>query len=62
MLNSLKQIQSDQAFELRIVDIDSDDSLRERFDTEVPVLASGDDIICRHFFDNQAVTDYISHG
>lgn len=45
---------------LRIVDVDSDPELSERFNAKVPVLALGDEIICCHFLDISALEDALS--
>lgn len=42
-------------FPLRIVDIDEDPALRERFNEKVPVLALGEDIICCHRLDRHGL-------
>ena len=44
--------------ELDIVDIDTDDALRERYDWRVPVLAHEGHIICEGHFDALALQDF----
>ncbi len=63
MLNELQVALADLDLQVTLVDIDRDASLRQRFDDQVPVLAAGDDILCRHFLDEQRVRAYLSvHG
>ena len=67
MLNALKQLQASNradlnAFDLDIIDIDEDPLLRERFNADVPVLAYGEQVICQHFYQEQAITDVLQHG
>ncbi len=44
-------------FTLREIDIDRDPALAARFHAEVPVLALGERILCRHFLDEDALRD-----
>ncbi len=62
MLNALKQLQAAHRFDLEIIDIDEDTTLRERFNADVPVVAHGEQIICKHFYDEQAIADVLRYG
>jgi hypothetical protein len=62
MLNALKQLQAAHRFDLEIIDIDEDLTLRERFNADVPVVARGDQIICKHFYNEQAIVDILQYG
>jgi hypothetical protein len=62
MLNALKKLQAVHRFDLEIIDIDEDATLRERFNADVPVLARGEQIICKHFYNEQAIADILHDG
>lgn len=47
-------------FALDLVDVDSDPQLEQRFDELVPVLMAGDEEICHHFLDEDALQRYFS--
>lgn len=42
-------------FKLSIVDISGDSDLEQRFGWDIPVLFCGDQEVCRHFLDLQAL-------
>ncbi len=48
MVAGLERLQGDYAFEVRVVDVDTDPELQARYDADVPVLAHGDHELCRH--------------
>ncbi len=47
----LEILQDTYNFELNIVDIDTDDTLRQKYNADVPVLAFQNEIVCMHFMD-----------
>lgn len=47
-----------RAASLELIDIDTDDALRERYDWRVPVLACKGAIICEGHFDAAALQDF----
>ncbi|BAZ93465.1 MULTISPECIES: glutaredoxin family protein [Thiohalobacter] len=52
----LRVLQPDLGFELRVIDIDRDPALVERWGTRVPVLTTADDrLICEYFLDPAAL-------
>lgn len=57
MLLALQQfsVQNSAAFELQQIDIDEDESLKALYDTRVPVLMMGDEMLCEYFFDPVSV-------
>ena len=55
MLDALKSWQSRFNFKLKIVDIDQDSSLTDRFAARIPVLAAGDIEICQYRLDDNAL-------
>ena len=60
MRAGLEELFPSDAFALELVDIDADPALRARYDTEVPVLADGDEELCRHFLDPVAVGECLA--
>lgn len=55
MLQALRGLQSDLAFELALVDIDRETALRQRYDEWVPVLCHGELEICHYHLDAEAL-------
>jgi len=47
-------------FTLQLIDVDSDARLERRFDEKVPVLMAGEEEICHHFLDEEALRNYFS--
>ena len=60
MIAGLRTLQARFAFELAIVDVDSDDSLEARYGEDVPVVLHGANELCRHRLDFGRVTDYLA--
>ena len=59
MLSGLQSLQSEQPFELTVIDVDSDPAREQRFGEWVPVLMHGDRELCHYHMDSAAVTDYL---
>jgi thioredoxin reductase (NADPH) len=59
MRSGLQALQSGLAFELTVIDVDSDPALEHRFGEWVPVLMHGDRELCHYHLDSAAVTDYL---
>ena len=55
MLFTLNDFSGDLNFSLQMIDIDLDPVVREEFNDLVPVLKHGDEEICHHFFDREAL-------
>lgn len=51
MWQHLQSLRETRAFELDPVNVDSDPDLRRRYGTLIPVLASGEQIICHYYLD-----------
>ncbi|MDE2234620.1 MAG: glutaredoxin family protein [Gammaproteobacteria bacterium] len=45
-----------------MVDVDSEQSLRDRYSRIVPVLAYGDTVICQGRLDNAKLEDYLAQS
>ena len=60
MLRDLQMLSSISAFTVQQIDIDQDEKLRARFNEDVPVLALGDEIICKHFFDEPRIREALN--
>ena len=60
LLAGLRTLQARFAFELRIVDVDSDDALEARYGEDVPVVLHGATELCRHRLDPARVTEYLA--
>ena len=56
----LVRLQACLEFELRLVDIDQDPRLVERFKHTVPVLAHGDHEICYYFLEEEALRERLA--
>lgn len=54
MIDVLSEFRNDYNFSIRMIDIDADASLRDKYNIRVPVLCHGDREICHHFFDLNA--------
>lgn len=46
-------------FDLEVVDVDRDPALQQRYGLLVPVLADGEQEICRYFFDPDALSRHL---
>jgi glutaredoxin len=55
MLQALRGLQSRLDFEVRLIDIDRDERLRQRYDEWVPVLCADDEEICHYHLDVEAL-------
>lgn len=47
---------------ITVVDIDKDAELMKQFSHDVPVLTFGDELVCKHFFNPQALREVIARG
>lgn len=57
MLQALRGLQSRLDFNLKLVDIDGDPELRQRYDEWVPVLAHEELELCHYNLDERAVRE-----
>lgn len=60
MIAGLRELQTRFAFELAIVDVDSDPALEARYGEFVPVLVGRDGELCHYHLDRAKVNDYLS--
>lgn len=51
MWQHLQSIRETHPFDIDLIDIDSNADLRARYGTLIPVLASGEEIICSYYLD-----------
>ena len=59
MIAELVALRARLDIEVRLVDIDADEDLRQRFDHKVPVLVEGDEEICHHFLDEDMLLAHL---
>lgn len=60
MLAALEALRSEHAFDVEILDIDTDPGLEAKYNEWVPVLAADGDELCHHFFDEPKVREYLA--
>jgi thiol-disulfide isomerase/thioredoxin len=60
MIAALRALQGRFAFEIRVVDVDSDEALEARHGERVPVLMSGERELCHYFLDEAVATAFLS--
>jgi thioredoxin reductase (NADPH) len=60
MVAGLQRLQSEYAFDVAVIDIDTDPVLRARYDKDVPVLAHGEHELCRHRLNAGVVAEYLA--
>ncbi len=61
MILALKQVQKQSSLGFKVIDIDSDPELVQRYNEKIPVLVSALDgqEICHYFLDMSALGDYL---
>jgi hypothetical protein len=60
MLGELRDLQRVVPFALQVVDIEEEEGLEERFGTLVPVLAAGEQEICRYRLDPAVLSAFLA--
>ena len=60
MLRDLQALSS--SLSVQKIDIDQDEELHARFNEDVPVLALGDEIICKHFLDESRICEALKYA
>lgn len=60
MLRDLQALSS--TLTVQQIDIDQDEKLHARFNEDVPVLALGDEIICKHFLDESRIREALKYA
>lgn len=62
MAFSLRELLVADEQQVEYVDIDRDETLRQRFTADVPVLCCGDDVICKHFLDPARLEQFLGEN
>jgi Glutaredoxin-like domain (DUF836) len=62
MLEGLKNWQYRFNFKVKLIDIDQDSTLTERFAARIPLLAAGDVEICQYHLDEQALLSFFNNS
>ena len=57
---SLYALQEELNFSVESVDIDKDDTLRKRYDVDVPVVTYQNEVIFYHFFDETSLREALN--
>lgn len=62
MIAALQRLQGRFAFEIKVVDVDSDAALEAHYGERVPVLIAGDDEreLCHYFLNEPLVTAFLT--
>lgn len=60
LIAALQSLQGRFAFEIRVVDVDSDAALETRYGELVPVVEYDGQALCHYFLDQAAVTAVLS--
>ncbi len=60
MIAALEPLQAERGFLLKIVDVDAQPNLLEKYDELVPVLLAGETEICHYFLDVTALDAYLA--
>lgn len=61
MINDLMILQQHQPFQILVIDIDSDEKLRDRYNERVPLLVGGKQELCEYWIDSAPIVDYLQH-
>ena len=61
MIAALRLLQVRFAFELDVIDVDTDTALETQFGEKVPVLVHDDRELCHYFLDEPVITAYLSN-
>lgn len=62
LLHDLNQFEEFCQLEIQLVDVDSDPVLQEKYSVDVPVLAKGSEVICKHFLNPVALREAVLRG
>ena len=57
MWQQLQELREERGFELNPVNVDDNPELQARFGKLIPVLASGDKVLCHYYLDPVALID-----
>lgn len=59
LLDALRPICAELGADIEIIDIDTHPELEDRYGEHVPVVLGGENELCRHFLDVEAVRAYL---
>ncbi|HVK54374.1 MAG TPA: glutaredoxin family protein [Burkholderiales bacterium] len=59
MIDAVRLIQRATPFELKVIDVDENPELEEKYGELVPVLLAGDREICHYHLDRDALNAYL---
>jgi glutaredoxin len=59
---SLFELQEELKYEIKQIDIDTDQELRDRYNIDVPVVTYQGVVIFYHFFDETELRKALAHG
>jgi thiol-disulfide isomerase/thioredoxin len=62
MWRHLSEIQEERPFDIEVLDVDTDDTLKARYGTLVPVLAAEDRVLCNYYLDPIALGLYLDQA
>lgn len=61
LLGELQKLQGELRFQLEVVDVDENPTLRARYNESVPVVSADGVEICHHFLDVAALRRYLTN-
>ena len=59
MWQQLQELRLERPFQVHRVDVDGDPGLVDKYGYLVPVLASGEELLCHYYLDPKALNDYL---
>ena len=59
MWQQLQELRLERPFQVHRVDVDGDPGLVDKYGYLVPVLASGEELLCHYYLDTKALNDYL---
>ena len=59
MWQQLDELRREGSFKVHQVDVDGDPGLVDKYGSLVPVLASGDELLCNYYLDPKTLNDFL---
>ena len=59
MWQHLNELRRERLFKVHQVDVDGDPGLVDKYGSLVPVLASGDELLCNYYLDPKTLNDFL---
>ena len=59
MWQQLDELRRERSFKVHQVDVDGDRGLVDKYGSLVPVLASGDELLCNYYLDPKTLNDFL---